>query len=203
MRWVELERSIPYLMTGPVRTLPVYPSLGIAVSQPGKYADVTDGGDFRVTCRGIAPKHSDKFELAQRFVAAGADPKDLWVDLRTVMDGASPCDLRCRQRPSLQVSISNAGTITWRQTLAIFQLIGLAEDRRYGTASRGGGRYLPLNFTRLILGELVTAPEAAEVEKDGLRGLSKLELRVASMLRPEQRRRYTSDGFVLERWGRS
>ena len=71
MRWVELERSIPYLMTGPVRTLPVYPNLGIAVSQPGKYADVTNGGDFRVTCRGIAPKHSDKFELAQRFVAVG------------------------------------------------------------------------------------------------------------------------------------
>ena len=203
MRWIELERFIPYLSHGPERNLPVYPELEISVSQPGKYAAETGGGDFRVAYRGIAPKHSDKFELAQKFILAGATPRNLWIDLRKVMDGASPCDLPYRERPELEVRMSNAAKISWRQTLAVFQVIGLAEDRRYRTAARGGGRYLPLNFTRLILGQLITPTEAAEVEKSGLQGLSQLERRVAARLPDHQRRRYTSDGFNYELWGKA
>jgi hypothetical protein len=200
--WEQLAAEIPYVRRGaPRRTSQLYVGMHITCEQPGKYAVETGGGDFRVDYRGRGPTHLEKFALVEAFSGEEQDARQLRDDLLEVIH-LGACPERVADRSTIRGTAPFRDTgIDWVATLAVFQAVALAEDRRYRTAPRGGGRYLPFNFARLMLGRWAGLEQVVAQEKTGLPGLAELERAVSAAVPPASRQRLTSRGWSASWWG--
>jgi hypothetical protein len=208
VRWEELADEVPFVPERAERRSTVlYPQLGVEAQQPGKYRTRPPGGDFAVAVGGWRPRHVDKLELTADLARAREDRgRELVRDLYRVIH-LCRCPEAVGAASLLRDATATAagrrlGYVTY---LALFQCIGLAEERRYRTREFGGGRYLPLNFARLVAEGWADAASVATHEQAGLSGggLSALERQVAAVVPPDQRWRLTFRGPRTEVWSRS
>jgi hypothetical protein len=208
VRWEELADEVPFVPEGAEgRSTVLYPHLGVSAQQPGKYRTRPPGGDFAVAVGGWRPRHVDKFELTAGFTRARDDRRrELVRDLYRVIHRLRCPEAVAAASPLRDATAEGAGRrLGYATYLALFQCIGLAEERRYPTREFGGGRYLPLNFARLVAEGWVDPGSVAAHEKAGLGGggLSSLERQVASVVPADQRWRLTSRGPRTDAWART
>jgi hypothetical protein len=205
VRWDELATMVPNVPSGAVtRKTWLYESRRVWAKQPGKYAGETEGKDFAVVIGSWAPRHVDKFRLTADL--AGRDGGQVISDLLQVIDrGSCPSAVASVSPLRGRTARSGSNGVDYETYLILFQCVGLAEERRYPTSLYGGGRYLPLNFARLVATGWVDIRPVVSSEKRGLAsgGLSELERHVARSIPASERWRMTARGPSRAAWGRT
>jgi hypothetical protein len=205
VRWDELAEKVPHVpRRAAIRKTWLYEGRRVWAKQPGEYADETNGGDFAVVLGSWPPRHVDKFRLTAGFARPGG--AQVIADLLQVIDGGS-CPSAVASVSTLRSCTARSGghEVDYETYLILFQCIGLAEERRYPTSRYGGGRYLPLNFARLVAAGWVDIPPVVVREKRGLAsgGLSDLERQLVSRIPASERWRMTARGRSTAAWGRT
>jgi hypothetical protein len=205
VRWDELAAVVPHVPSGAkTRKTWLYEHRRVWANQPGKYADETNGGDFAVVIGSWPPRHVDKFRLTADLAGRAGD--QVIDDLLQVIDGGScPSGVAAASPLRSCTARSGGNEVDYETFLILFQCIGMAEHRRYPTSRFGGGRYLPLNFARLVASGWVDIPPVVAREKRGLAsgGLSELERQLVSRIPATEQWRMTSRGRSTEAWGRT
>lgn len=211
MRWDELTDAIGWVDAGADPVVTQYPGLDLEVRQPGKYARKSRGADFAVCVGGDwNPAFRDMFHLASDAHSRGLGG-DLVNDLLVVLyEESCPIDVAAesgRARTTLDVGRRRPD---WPTALAIFQTIGLCEERRYRSLPRGGGRFLPFHFARLVARGWATVNEAQDYQLGGLvspedesraGGLGRLERHLERVVPRAQRWRQTPTRRRPDLWG--
>lgn len=170
-----LNDHIPYVSEGKKHSVVTQLSDDVQVKQPGKYADITDGGDFVVdTLIGdswVPLKHTDYFEIVGGMMEVNPE----WC--RNVL---GPAIVALTKGRLGWEDIDKVTEGPWvrgispRKFLRTMLAIMVAEHRRYARYEPVGGRNLVLRFLLGIIYECWTAEEAMLMSKQGKRGLQSL-----------------------------
>lgn len=180
MKFTDLDKHIPY-MTGKKHTKETVIwkhgfDQEITALSPGKYQDVTNGGDFVVVVTdGKAGWDKHKFRHVDLFEDFERKAQKNLEDTQRLLTETSWCCTNNGDPDELKDRASLPGLYegTIHRTA---QALALAEWRRYAVhEANGGGRWLFLKFLAGIVNGKWTAADAAQHEKSGMPGLRKLE----------------------------
>lgn len=154
----------------------------VEVLTPGKYQDVTDGGDFVVVVTdGQAGWTNRKFRHVDLFDDFALKAAASQSDTERLLTQAAWCCTDAGDPSLLQDRAALPGLYE-ATVFHSLQALCLAEHRRYAQhESGGGGRWLPLRFIAGIVAQRWTAAEAAREEKSGMPGLRRMEHRARRM----------------------
>lgn len=173
----ELNDSIPRITEGDKHSQKflIGDTGDVRIALPGKYADITDGGDFVVDTKigdsWVPMKHTDYFDVVDKMMQVNPE----WC--RNVL-GPAIVALTKGRLTFDDIDKVEAGPwvdgMSPRKFLRTMLLIMVAEHRRFAKYEPVGGRNLVIRFLLGIIYECWTAQEAALCVKTGKRGLQKL-----------------------------
>lgn len=171
----EIDAEIPYITEGDEHEFVVDIYDDVRIKQPGKYSDVTKGGDFvvetKIADKWVPLRHHDFFMDME---------KKSEKHQEFVLENYMTAYLQSLQSDEIDSeivdSLRNAPVegYDWQSMLRTMQVISVAEFRRYPTSEPLGGRYLLFRFLLGIACDCWDGALASSFLKQGKPGLKML-----------------------------